>query len=42
MRKLSSSFLTRSDTNLAVHPQKMDGCLKFRNLEDQEEGLYYL
>ena len=30
MKKLSSGFLTRSDTNQAVQPQKMGRGLKFR------------
>ena len=33
-------FPTRSDTNRAVHPQKMARGLKFRI--KKEEGLYYL
>ena len=41
MRKnLPSGFMTRSDTNRAVHPQKMARGLEFFILE--EEGLYYL
>ena len=40
MRKLSSEFQTRSDTNRAVQPQKMDGDLKF--CIQEEEGLCYL
>ena len=39
-KKLSSEFPTRSDTNLAVQPQKMVRGLKFRNQE--VDGLYYL
>ena len=40
MRKRSSGFATRSDTNCAVQQQKMARDLKFRVLE--EEGLFYL
>ena len=40
MRKLSSEFPTRSDTNRAVQPQKMDGDLKF--CIQEVEGLCYL
>ena len=39
MRKRSSGFPTRSDTNRAVQPQKMASGLKFRIYEI--EGLYY-
>ena len=39
-RKSSEFFLTRSDTNQAVQPQKMARGSKLRNWE--EEGLYYL
>ena len=39
VRKRSSGFLTRSDTNQAVQLQKMARCLKFRI--KIEEGLYY-
>ena len=37
---LSSGFLTRSDTNQAVQPQKIARDLKFQTWE--VEGLYYL
>ena len=40
MTKPVFGFLTISDTNQAVQPQKMDGGLKFCMKE--EEGLYYL
>ena len=39
MRKPSLGFLTRSNTNRAVQPQKMARGLKFRI--EKEEGLYY-
>ena len=39
-KNLSSGFLTRFDTNQAVHLQKMARDLKFRIYE--VEGLYYL
>ena len=39
-RNLSLRFLTRSDTNWAVQPQKMARGLKFQTWE--EEGLYFL
>ena len=39
MRKRSSGFPTRSDTNRAVQPQKMASDLKFRI--KVVEGLYY-
>ena len=37
---MSSGFLTRSDTNRAVQPQRMARGLKFRIKE--VEGLFYL
>ena len=37
---LSSVFLTRSDTNRTVHPQKMARGLNF--LSEEVEGMYYL
>ena len=37
---MSSGFPTRSDTNLAVQPQKIARSLKFRIQE--VKGLYYL
>ena len=40
MRKRSSGFPTRSDTNRAVQPQKMAIGLKFRI--EEAEGLYYI
>ena len=40
MRNLSSGFLTRTDTNLAVQTQKMVRGLKF--LIQEEEGFNYL
>ena len=40
MRKPSSGFPPRSDTNRAVQPQKMGGGLKLRIY--LEDGLYYL
>ena len=33
VRKLVSGFLTRSNTNQAVQPQKMDRCLKSHEIE---------
>ena len=39
-RNLSLRFLTRSDTNWAVQPQKMARGLKFQTWEEQ--GLYFL
>ena len=39
VRKRSSGFPTRSDTNRAIQSRKISRCLKFRIYE--VEGLYY-